>query len=126
MDQLLCSQPLEDSLPEHEPSRIAATTLARLPQGALATALPTREAVILLSPNELYELTHYRLAAKQLEELRRQGFYRARIGRSGAVVLERAHYEAVCRGVECGATAARPKVRPYRSRQHEKGRSSPA
>lgn len=34
----------------------------------------------------------------QLRELHRQGFWRARLGRNGKVILERAHYEAVCAG----------------------------
>lgn len=35
---------------------------------------------------------------RQLTELRKHGFWRARLGRDGKVVLERAHYEAVCAG----------------------------
>lgn len=62
------------------------------------------------SPQELVELTGYRQSAKQLEVLHRAGFFRARLfeNRDG-VLLERAHYEAVC----CGKIeAARPKVLP--------------
>lgn len=59
----------------------------------------------------------YSQAAKQLEELRRQGFWRARRARiTGEVILERAHYEAVCSGQErAPAQAARnatPTLRP--------------
>lgn len=50
-----------------------------------------------LSPEELFALTGYELATKQLNVLRAAGFTRARIGRKG-VVLERSHYEAVTRG----------------------------
>ncbi len=51
-----------------------------------------------LTDAEVAALTEYEQPSKQLQELHRQGFYRARIGRHGRVVLERAHYEAVCRG----------------------------
>ena len=52
---------------------------------------------ITLSKAELVALTSYELPCKQLAELHAQGFHRARIGRDG-VILERAHYEAVCQG----------------------------
>lgn len=52
---------------------------------------------ITLSKAELIAITSYELPCKQLAELHAQGFHRARIGREG-VILERAHYEAVCRG----------------------------
>lgn len=141
MDQLLSSQPMEDSSPEQDPSRVSATHALARQRDALLAAWSTtgskngetvprvetpRGAHIILSPDELYELTHYRAAAKQLEELRRQGFHRARVGRAGLVVLERAHFEAVCRGLD-NAAAQRPKVRPYRSKQqNEKGHSTAA
>lgn len=63
---------------------------------------------LLLSEDELEALTGYRRAAEQLAELHRQGFSRARRDRLGRVVLERAHYDAVCAGVQ---QTARPKVR---------------
>jgi hypothetical protein len=63
---------------------------------------------ILLSPQELAELTGYKQASKQLAELHRRGFHRAYNGRHG-LVLERAHYEAVCQGV---IERERPKLRP--------------
>jgi hypothetical protein len=54
---------------------------------------------IRLSEEELIELTDYRQPAKQLEVLREQGFWRARRSLvTGGVILERAHYEAVCAG----------------------------
>lgn len=43
------------------------------------------------------ELTGYRQAAKQLEVLHQRGFWRAYI-LHGRVILERAHYDAVCAG----------------------------
>lgn len=53
---------------------------------------------IVLAAAEVAAITGYSQPAKQLAELRRQGFWRARRSITGAVVLERAHYEAVCRG----------------------------
>lgn len=61
---------------------------------------------IVLTQVELIAITGYRQAARQLAELRNRGFHRATLGRDG-VVLERAHYEAVCRGA---VERARPKV----------------
>jgi hypothetical protein len=54
----------------------------------------------------------------QVRHLRAAGFTRARLAR-GKVVLERAHYDAVCRG-EFAATAeprdtARPHLRPIKT-----------
>lgn len=71
---------------------------------------------LLLSDDEIVTLTGYRQPARQLEELHRQGFYRARRrAMSGAVVLERAHYEAVC-GIDKKAAEAprarQPQLRP--------------
>lgn len=63
---------------------------------------------IVLNEDELYRITRYRSPSKQLAELHRQGFCRARKGRTGGVVLERAHYEAVCAGA---AQTRRPQVR---------------
>ena len=54
---------------------------------------------ITLTPDELYQITGYKLPSRQCKELLRQGFSRARqstIARN--VILEREHYEAVCRG----------------------------
>lgn len=51
-----------------------------------------------LTPSELSQITGYSQPAKQVAELRRQGFWRARRNVAGAVVLERSHYEAVCAG----------------------------
>lgn len=55
---------------------------------------------LILSEGELRQLTGYKRAADQVRELRRQGFYRARQAAvTRAVILERAHNEAVCGGV---------------------------
>lgn len=65
---------------------------------------------------ELQALTGYKRPSDQLRELHRLGFYRARLGKvTRQVILERAHYDAVCAG---GGSAAneehRPAVRPIR------------
>jgi hypothetical protein len=52
---------------------------------------------VTLQPDELEHLTGYEQATKQLDVLHKRGFTRAFIGRRG-LVLERVHYEAVCRG----------------------------
>jgi hypothetical protein len=58
-------------------------------------------APILLTRDELVRVTGYRQPARQVAELRRQGYYRARRAPvTGEVILERAHYEAVCAGLE--------------------------
>lgn len=67
---------------------------------------------LLLSEAELVRLTGYQRAAEQLDELRRQGFSRARRNRLGRVVLERSHYDAVTRGEQ---SAPKPKVRHLRA-----------
>lgn len=51
---------------------------------------------LLLSIDELIVLTGYKQPAAQLKNLKDQGFHRARRNAIGHVVLERAHYEAVC------------------------------
>ncbi|HYC00407.1 MAG TPA: hypothetical protein VEA35_06840 [Ramlibacter sp.] len=71
---------------------------------------------LLLSPDEIAAVCGgYVQPAKQLQELHRQGFFRARRSTvTGAVILERAHYEAVCAGATKPANdlkAARPRVR---------------
>ena len=69
---------------------------------------------LLLSDAELVALTGYQRQSEQLTELLRQGFSRARRDRLGRVVLERAHYEAVCAGQR--PHADRPRVRPPKLR----------
>lgn len=51
---------------------------------------------LVLGESELWALTRYRRAGQQLTELHRTGFYRARLGRDGSVIVERAHYVSVC------------------------------
>lgn len=64
--------------------------------------------MITLTPEELQQITGYRQVASVLRELHRQGFYRARRGPFG-VILERAHFEAVCGGA--GNNPPEPKLR---------------
>ncbi len=63
---------------------------------------------LILTPSELVDLTRYKRAADQLRELHARGFNRAYL-RAGAVVLERPHFEAVCRGE---VARERPKLIP--------------
>jgi hypothetical protein len=52
---------------------------------------------ITLTTAELEHLTGYKQPTQQLNVLHSRGFHRAFMSRTG-VVLERAHYDAVCRG----------------------------
>ncbi|HSH86857.1 MAG TPA: DUF4224 domain-containing protein [Methylophilus sp.] len=51
-----------------------------------------------LSPDEIEEITGFTQPCKQLEALRQNGFIRSHRARDGRIVLERAHYLAVCNG----------------------------
>lgn len=54
---------------------------------------------LILSEMELYLITGYKKPQLQLQELKRQGFYRARQSHTtGHIILERVHYEAVSKG----------------------------
>lgn len=56
---------------------------------------------VTLSAEELRELTGYRAPSKQLQELHRQGFWRARRAPiTGRVIVERSHYQAVTQGAD--------------------------
>lgn len=65
-----------------------------------------------LSPEEIKDLTGYTWPSKQLRDLHRQGFWRARRCLvTGRVILERPHYEAVSRGQDAKpAEADRPRL----------------
>lgn len=63
--------------------------------------------MLILTPDEIRELTGYTQPAKQLAELHRRGFVRAYRNRLGQVTLERAHFEAVEAGTY-GAKAEPP------------------
>lgn len=62
---------------------------------------------ITLTPAELVAVTGYSRPCAQLRVLHERGFVRAFIGRTG-VILERVHYEAVCRGQHGQDTRQRP------------------
>lgn len=66
----------------------------------------------IISAAEIERITGgYKQPAAQLAELHRQGFYRARRSRlTGAVILERAHYEAICAGADI--QAPKPTLQP--------------
>lgn len=52
-----------------------------------------------LEAQEIEEITGYKRAADQLDELHRQGFYRARRSPTTRnIILEREHYTFVCIG----------------------------
>lgn len=56
---------------------------------------------LLLTTEEVHALTGYKRPAQQLAELHRLGYWRARRAPiTGRIVLERAHYEAVCAGAD--------------------------
>lgn len=62
--------------------------------------------MLTVPPKELAEITGYRQPAAQLRALLARGFWRAcRAPMSGAVILERAHYDAVCAGAIRGGAA---------------------
>lgn len=66
-----------------------------------------------LTPEEVKAVAGgYEQPRRQLTELRRQGFWRARLGMDGKVILERAHYEAVCAGAVAPGQERRDTVRP--------------
>lgn len=67
---------------------------------------------LILSSMEIEALTGYKQPAMQLSALKAQGFHRARRNAAGHVVLERAHYDAVCTGRE--QTAPPPALRPVK------------
>lgn len=73
---------------------------------------------LILSTEEVQALTGYSplRPGKQLAELRRQGFHRARRSpTTGAVILERAHVEAVCSArQQPEAGRDRPRLRAVR------------
>lgn len=85
-------------------------------QPSLVPPTPATDTVtaadLILTPGELEALTGYRRAGEQLAELHRRGFIRARRSHAGGVILERAHYLAVCAG--CLPDVAAPRVKPPR------------
>lgn len=68
-------------------------------------------AATVLTAEEIEAITGYKQPHRQEAELRRQGFYRARRSAGdGHVILERVHYDAICRGG--GQAANEPSIRP--------------
>lgn len=74
--------------------------------------------MLTLTADELLEITGYRRQADQLKCLHARGFLRATILR-GRLIVERAHYEAVCAGA---VERARPRVLPLAAVQKGRGR----
>jgi len=88
MDQLLSSQPLEESPTDHahDLARARATVGRSRPPGIGAARLT-------LTPEQLYELTGYKRGAEQARWLKVNGF-KFRLDRLGKPRVDRAHYEA--------------------------------
>ena len=64
--------------------------------------------MLILSEAELQQVTGFRQPKRQLAELHRLGFWRAREHPTmGGVILERSHYDAVCQGGD-----RQPRTRP--------------
>ena len=63
-----------------------------------------------LTPAEIAAVTGYRRRSEQLRALHDAGFWRARLSPLGGIIVERAHYAAVCAGA-AGAAAHTPKVK---------------
>lgn len=77
---------------------------------------------VLMSPEDVKRIAGgYDQPRRQLDELHARGFWRARLSRFNEVILERAHYEAVCAGaVEPGREprdTAQPTLQPVRVRK---------
>lgn len=71
---------------------------------------------ITLSEAEIEAITGYVQPASQLAELLRRGFDRARrSSRTGMVIVERAHYDAVCAGTRQDRA---PDIRPRLVKTH--------
>lgn len=68
---------------------------------------------MLLTPDQIQALTGCRQPSRQLAELHRQGFWRARRAPiTGRVILECAHYDAVCAGADREQPAPRLRDAP--------------
>jgi len=82
------------------------TTMQRGATQTIDKGEPANECDLMLNAFEVQALTGYRQAAKQLAELHRQGYWRARRAPiTGRILLERAHYDAVARGQDTAPTA---------------------
>lgn len=68
---------------------------------------------LLLTPDEVRAIAGgLQLARCQLRKLHAAGFWRARLGTDGKVLLERAHYNAVCAGALPPGQPVRDTARP--------------
>lgn len=67
---------------------------------------------LILSEDELVSVTGYRRPSEQLRALHDRGFWLARRSPSGRVLLDRAHYEAVCSGAIQSMHQPAPRRRP--------------
>ena len=69
--------------------------------------------MLTLTPAEIAEVTGYRQPAAQLRALLERGFWLARRSPiTGHVILDRAHYEAVCQGADRSPDTTPPRRRP--------------
>lgn len=87
MDQLMSSQPLEDSSTGHDPCVVRAP----LPLERLEHVV-VRSPRLTLTPEQLHELTGYKRGAEQARRLKENGF-KYRLDRLGRPRVDRAHYE---------------------------------
>lgn len=87
MDQLMSSQPLEDSSTGHDPCVVRAPL--PLEQLEHVVVLSPR---LTLTPEQLHELTGYKRGAEQARWLKENGF-KYRLDRLGRPRVDRAHYE---------------------------------
>lgn len=70
----------------------------------------------IMTDEELQQITGYQRPQDRVAELHRQGFYRARRSPTdGSVILERAHYDAVCHGGDKPANELRLRPRLARA-----------
>ena len=72
---------------------------------------------IFLTEAEIIAITGLRARARQLDELRRQGYWRATANAAGGIILPRCHFEAVNLGAMSTPSAGaaepkRPQVQP--------------
>lgn len=79
--------------------------------------MPLSMTTLTLTPEELKDLTGVTQKQRQIEDLHAQGFIRARLTH-GRVILERAHYEAVCAGRFALAGGERDTKRPTVKQVH--------
>lgn len=76
-----------------------------------ATAVQAPDPI--LTDEELRKVTGYRQPVKQLAELHRLGFFRARRSpTTGRIIVERLHYDAVLAGRAAEQPRQRPKLQP--------------